>query len=152
LFRQNYDYVLLRCLEKSDTDTVLIDLYDGIAGGNFSRDIISHKILQAGYYWTTLLKDAHTYVRKCKVFQTSVGREKKTFIPITACEDRWTIWTMGIGHHWRDNPKFFTVTHIYIDNNWLFHEVDRGHLFKNCQPELGDIFHQKIHNYKIWRS
>ena len=33
LFRINYDYVLLRCLEKSEAEKVLQELHDGPAGG-----------------------------------------------------------------------------------------------------------------------
>ena len=47
LFRNNYDGVLLRCLEKEDVKKVMIDLHDGPARGHFSRDTIAHKILRA---------------------------------------------------------------------------------------------------------
>ena len=34
----------------------MIELHDGPAGGHFSGDTTSHKILRAGYYWPTLFK------------------------------------------------------------------------------------------------
>jgi len=64
LFRKNYDYVLLRCLEKSEVEKVLQELHDGPAGGHFGGVTTTHKILHAGYYWPTLFKDAQKYVRK----------------------------------------------------------------------------------------
>jgi hypothetical protein len=45
LFKQNYDFVLLRCLEKSDVDKVLSDLNDSFARGHYSGYTIAHKIL-----------------------------------------------------------------------------------------------------------
>ena len=45
LFRKNYDGVLLRCLEKEYAKKVMIDLHDGPAGGHFSGDTTTHKIL-----------------------------------------------------------------------------------------------------------
>eukprot|EP00253_Pinus_taeda_P020727 PITA_20727 len=61
LFRQNYDSILLRCLEKPEAQKVLQELHDGPAGGHFGADTTAHKIIHAGYYWPTLFKDAHEY-------------------------------------------------------------------------------------------
>eukprot|EP00253_Pinus_taeda_P035379 PITA_35379 len=80
--RMNYDYVLLRCIEKYEVEKVLQELHDGLAGGNYAGDATSHKILRAGYYWPTLFKDAHSYVRRCQIFQTAVGRQKKPSFPL----------------------------------------------------------------------
>eukprot|EP00253_Pinus_taeda_P028047 PITA_28047 len=82
LFRINYDFVLLRCLEESEAKNVLQELHDRPAGGHYVGDATAHKILSAGYYWHTLFKDSHNYVRKCQVCQTSVGRQKKSSSPL----------------------------------------------------------------------
>ena len=74
VFRMNCDFVLLRCLEKSEAEKVLRELHDGPAGGHYAGDATAHKILHAGYYWPTLFKDSHIYVRRCQVCQTAVGR------------------------------------------------------------------------------
>ena len=34
----NYDYVILRCLEKSKAEKVLQELHDGPAGGHYAGD------------------------------------------------------------------------------------------------------------------
>jgi hypothetical protein len=59
----------------------LQELHDGPAGGHFGGDTTTHKILHAGYYWPTLFKDAHEYVRKCKTCQTA-GRQRKPALPL----------------------------------------------------------------------
>eukprot|EP00253_Pinus_taeda_P001617 PITA_01617 len=61
LFRQNYDSVLLRCLEKPEAQKILQELHDAPAGGHFGVDTIAHKVIHVGYYWPTLFKDAHEY-------------------------------------------------------------------------------------------
>jgi hypothetical protein len=50
LFRQNFDGVLMRCLEKDEAEKVLLELHAGEAGGHFGGDTTAHKILRAGYY------------------------------------------------------------------------------------------------------
>ena len=82
LFRKNADGVLLRCLEKEESDLVLTQLHDGPTGGHFSGNTIAHKILRAGYFWPTLFKDAHAFVRRCPDCQTAAGRVKKPTFPL----------------------------------------------------------------------
>ena len=79
---KNYDGVLLRSLEQEDAAKVVKKLHDGPARGNVLGDTTAHKILRAGYYWTTLFKDAHAYVRKCNTFQRSGGRQVRVARPL----------------------------------------------------------------------
>jgi hypothetical protein len=74
--------VILRCLECEDANKVLKELHDGLADEHFAGDTTTHMILRANYYWPTLFKDAHTYVRNCKNFQISARREKRGAVPI----------------------------------------------------------------------
>eukprot|EP00253_Pinus_taeda_P034960 PITA_34960 len=80
--RQNYDSVLLRCLEKPEAQKVLQELHDVPAGGHFGADTTAHKVIHSGYYWPTLFRDAHEYVRKCRNCQTSSGRQRKSAFPL----------------------------------------------------------------------
>ena len=82
LFRKNYDRVFLKCLEREDAAKVVKELHDGPTGGHFSGDTTTHKILRAGYYWPTLFKVAHAYVRKCNTCQKSGGRKAKAAGPL----------------------------------------------------------------------
>ena len=54
LFRRNSDKVLLRCLDKDETEVISKELHFGPAGGHFGGETTAHKILRAGYYWPTL--------------------------------------------------------------------------------------------------
>ena len=56
LFRKNYDVVFLRFLEQEDAKKVIAELHDGSAGGHFSSDTTTHKILRAGYYFLHYLR------------------------------------------------------------------------------------------------
>ena len=78
----------------------MIDLHDGTAGGHFYGDITAHKILRAGYYWPTLLKNAHTHVRKCDICQRCNGRQAKAVGPlkpvmITEPFEQWGLDIIG---------------------------------------------------------
>jgi hypothetical protein len=47
LFRQSFDDVLMRCLEKDEAEKVLLELHAGEAGGHFGGDTTAHKVLRA---------------------------------------------------------------------------------------------------------
>ena len=82
LYRKNYDGVWLRCLEKDDVDHVLKEMHDGPVGGHYGGETTPHIILRARYYWPTVFRDSHAYAQKCKVCQTTAGRERKSCIPL----------------------------------------------------------------------
>ena len=86
LFRQNYDQVLLRCLEKDDAKHILIELHDGSTGSHFSRKTITHKVLKEGYYWSTLFK--RCTCKKMSNMSSECRQRKKTRIPTLAHYDR----------------------------------------------------------------
>eukprot|EP00253_Pinus_taeda_P005008 PITA_05008 len=68
--------------EKPEAQKVLQELHDGSAGGYFGADTTAHKIIHAGYYWPTLFRDTHEYVRKCRSCQISSGRQRKPAFPL----------------------------------------------------------------------
>eukprot|EP00253_Pinus_taeda_P034131 PITA_34131 len=74
------------------------ELHDGPAGGHYARDATAHKILCVGYYWTTLFKDSHSYMRKCQVCQTIAGRQKKPSLPLQPVniEQPFSQWGLDI--------------------------------------------------------
>jgi hypothetical protein len=82
LFRQNFDGVLMRCLEKDEAEKVLLELHAGEAGGHFGGDTTSHKVLRADYYWPTLFRDAHALCRKCVICEKASGRLQKPSFPL----------------------------------------------------------------------
>eukprot|EP00253_Pinus_taeda_P031188 PITA_31188 len=74
------------------------ELHDGPAGGHYAGDATAHKILHAGYYWPTLFKDSHSYMRKCQICQTTVGRQRKPSMPLQLVniEQPFSQWGLDI--------------------------------------------------------
>ena len=73
LYKKGHDLVLRRVLDPVQADTVMREMHDGCAGGHFSQDITSRKILDAGYWWPTLHKDISEYCRACDKCQRVGG-------------------------------------------------------------------------------
>eukprot|EP00253_Pinus_taeda_P015481 PITA_15481 len=104
----------------SEEVQVCEELHDGPAGGHYARDATAHKILRAGYYWPTLFKDSHSYVRKCQVCQTTVGRQKKLSLPLQPVniEQPFAQWGLDIigeivPHSSKQHRYVLTVTDYF---------------------------------------
>ena len=145
LFRRNYDGVFLRCLEHEDANKVVAELHDGPTGGHFSGDTTTHKILRAGYYWTTLFRDAHAHVRKCDTCQRCIGRQAKAvgpLKPVIILEpfEQWGIDIIG-----EINPNS-SLQHKYIlkETNYFTRWVEAITLQKVNEDAVMDFLQNHI--------
>eukprot|EP00253_Pinus_taeda_P028317 PITA_28317 len=124
LFKRNYDSILLRCLEKTKAEKVLQELHDGPAGGHYAGDATTHKILRAGYYWPTLFKESHSYVRKCQIYQTTAGRQRKLSMPLQPVNidqpfSQWGLDIIGeIVPHSSKQHRYILMATDYF-NKWV---------------------------------
>ena len=69
LFHTRADKKIQHSVSDNDIYEVLKDAHDGPFGGNFSNKRTCHKVLQMGYYWPSIFRDAQNYVRRCDSFQ-----------------------------------------------------------------------------------
>ena len=69
-------------------------------GGHHSGIRTTHKILQCGYYWTTIHEDAHNFAKSCDRYRQDGGmfrRHELLLNPILVIKlfDVWGIGYMG---------------------------------------------------------
>eukprot|EP00253_Pinus_taeda_P028250 PITA_28250 len=69
LFHTGADMHIRRCIREDEIFDILKACHDGPCGGNFADHRIGHKVLQIGYYWPTIFKDAKKFVQACDSFQ-----------------------------------------------------------------------------------
>lgn len=81
-FRKYFHVVLLRCIAVDQDDRVLHEFHEGSAGGHLSLRSTALKIMKGGYYWPSLFKDAHSWVRKCKECAIFAVKEKLAALPL----------------------------------------------------------------------
>jgi hypothetical protein len=89
------------------------ELHDGPAGGHFTGNTTTHKILRVDYYCHTLFKDSHRYARNCKTCQISMGRENREAVPLQPMVvsrpfEQWGLDIIG------DITPSSSKQHIYI--------------------------------------
>ena len=69
LFKKGYDGDPLRCLGPKKASKMLKEMHIGECEDHLGRKKLYRCILQMGYYWPTMRRDATEFVRKCHGWQ-----------------------------------------------------------------------------------
>jgi hypothetical protein len=69
LFHIGVDLQIRRCVRDDEIYDILKVGHDEPCGGHFSYRRTGHKILQMGYYWPSIFRDAKKYDQTCDSFQ-----------------------------------------------------------------------------------
>jgi hypothetical protein len=120
LFRRGSDGVLRRCVSETEVQAILIACHDSACGGHFSGQLTMQKILKASYFWPTLFKDSHDYVRKCDACQRYARNDLRIEMPLHVSLPqipfgKWGIDYMSEVHpHSSKGMKYIVVATEYL--------------------------------------
>ncbi|GAB2270284.1 hypothetical protein Dimus_038834 [Dionaea muscipula] len=100
LYRCCADQVIRRCVPECEQQQVLTFCHTLECGGHFSRKKTAAKVLQSGFYWPTLFKDAREFCKACPRCQRSGNISRRDMMPlnpiiVVEIFDVWGIDFMG---------------------------------------------------------
>ena len=100
LYRHCADKVIRRCVPKDEMHSILDHCHTLPCGGHFGGQRTAAKVLQSGFYWPSLFKDAHRFVStcdKCQRMGNISRKDEPPMHPILEVElfDLWGIDFMG---------------------------------------------------------
>ncbi|XP_050290030.1 uncharacterized protein LOC126728209 [Quercus robur] len=87
LYKRGFSRPYLRCLCKEEVNYVMRKVHEGICGNHSGARSLVHKLIRAGYYWPTMMKDAQAYVQscdKCQRFSNFIRQPSEDLTPMTA--------------------------------------------------------------------
>jgi len=73
LFKVGVDNLLRRCVTSEEANGILWHCQNSPCGEHYGGDKTTAKVLQSGFFWPTLFKDAHHHVLKCCQYQRMRG-------------------------------------------------------------------------------
>ncbi|CAH9085690.1 unnamed protein product [Cuscuta epithymum] len=122
LFKICADQVVRRCVPEQEGKEILMHCHTGPTGGHFSGERTARKVLDCGFYWPTIFKDAHAYASACDQCQRTGNISRRDEMPqhyILPCEvfDVWGIDFMGPFPSSKGN-KFIIVAVDYV-SKWV---------------------------------
>ncbi|KAJ9566560.1 hypothetical protein OSB04_002526 [Centaurea solstitialis] len=100
LFRLGPDRILRRCVSGLAAWDILENCHKGPTGGHFGANRTARKVLESGFYWPTIFKDAHTFIKSCDACQRTGNITKRDEMPqksiaVSEIFDIWGIDFMG---------------------------------------------------------
>ena len=87
LYKRGFSQPYLRCLSHEKADYVMREVHEDIYRNHSGARSLVHKLIRAGYYWPTMLKDAQAYVKtrnKCQRFSNFIRKPSERLTPMTA--------------------------------------------------------------------
>ncbi|GJU15171.1 reverse transcriptase domain-containing protein [Tanacetum coccineum] len=100
LFKICADQVIRRCVHGNEALEILSACHNGPTGGHHGANLTAKKIFDSGFFWPTIYKDAHEFVKNCDSCQRQGKTSQRDEMPqnsIQVCEifDIWGIDFMG---------------------------------------------------------
>ncbi|XP_015967232.1 uncharacterized protein LOC107490950 [Arachis duranensis] len=65
LYKRGFSQPLLKCVEHGDTEYILREIHEGCCGHHVGGKTLAQKIIRAGYYWPTIIRDSIQLVKSC---------------------------------------------------------------------------------------
>ena len=99
------------------------EVHEGICGNHSGARSLVHKLIRAGYYWPTMLKDTQSYVKaydKCQRFSNLIRQPSEELSPMTAPWPfaQWGLDIIGPFLTALRQLKFLVVGIDYFTNGW----------------------------------
>ncbi|KAL5546489.1 hypothetical protein UlMin_006176 [Ulmus minor] len=76
LYKHCADQIIRRCVPEEEMESILL-------GGHFGATKTAAKVLQSGFHWPTLFKDAYKFVANCDRCQRVGNISRKNEMPLT---------------------------------------------------------------------
>ncbi|KAK8956680.1 hypothetical protein KSP39_PZI001268 [Platanthera zijinensis] len=100
LFKICVDQVIRRCIPEIEVHSILEKCHTSPYGGHFMGERTALKVLEVGFYWPTLFKDAHKFTKSCDRCQRMGNIKRGASMPMTnilevEVFDVWGIDFMG---------------------------------------------------------
>ena len=83
LFKYCADQIIRKCVPEEEQQGILNHCYYSACGGHFASQKTAMKVLQSGFYWPSLFKEAHQMCRVCDRCQRLGKLSRRHMMPLT---------------------------------------------------------------------
>ncbi|RVW68085.1 Transposon Ty3-I Gag-Pol polyprotein [Vitis vinifera] len=100
LFKYCADQIIRKCVPEQEQSGILSHCHDNACGGHFASQKTTMKVIQSGFWWPSLFKDAHSMCKACDRCQRLDKLTRRNMMPlnpilIVDIFDVWGIDFMG---------------------------------------------------------
>ena len=108
-----------KCIKEDRIYDILKAYHDGPCGGHFADHKTRHKILQMGYYWPMIFKDAKKFVQACNSCQRMGHPGQSDEIPlhpqlVIKPFEQWALDFIGLINPPSNQKSYILVATKYV--------------------------------------
>ncbi|XP_022024628.1 uncharacterized protein LOC110924962 [Helianthus annuus] len=98
LYKKGYLAPLLRCVGPEQSQYLIKEIHEGICGAHFGPRSVVSKLMNLGYFWPTMHRDASDQLKKCEVCQIHAPVPKSPKHDLIPISSAWPFhkWGMDI--------------------------------------------------------
>ena len=122
LFHVGADQIIRRCVPEEEQEHILGMCHSSLCVGHFASRKTGAKVLQSGFYWPTLFKDAIKYCKECLKCQSALNISKGDEIPLQTILEVEIFYLWGIdfmGPFPPSEGKEYTLISVDYVSKWV---------------------------------
>ena len=118
LFKYCADKIIRRCVPEEEQQGILSHCHENACGGHFASQKTAMKVLQSGFYWLSLSKDAHKICRECDKCQRLGKISRRHMMPLNPIlvVDLFDVWGIDF---MRPFPSSFGYVYILVGVDYV---------------------------------
>ncbi|PKI51076.1 hypothetical protein CRG98_028505 [Punica granatum] len=113
LYRRSFDATLLRCVDGNEAQHLMEEVHEGNCGHHMNGLILAKKLMQLGYFWSTIETDCVKHVRHCHLCQVYTNQIRVPPNELHPMAAPWLFSMWGIDVIGPINPKA-SNGHLFI--------------------------------------
>ncbi|KAK8935602.1 hypothetical protein KSP39_PZI013848 [Platanthera zijinensis] len=122
LFKVGADGIVRRCIPEEEMRAILEKCHSSPYGGHFKGTRTAMKVLEAGFYWPNLFRDANEFVKQCDRCQRSENIHKNDGMPMNIMleVELFDVWGIDfMGPFVNSNGNLFILLAVDYVSKWV---------------------------------
>ena len=118
LFKYCADQIIRKCVPEQEQSGILSHCHDSACGGHFASQKTAMKVIQSGFWWPSLFKDAHSMCKACDRCQRLGKLTRRNMMPLNPIliVDIFDVWGIDF---MRPFPMSFGHSYILVGVDYV---------------------------------
>ncbi|GJW99902.1 reverse transcriptase domain-containing protein, partial [Tanacetum coccineum] len=132
LFRICADQIIQRCVHGQEANDILKACHEGPTEGHHSANLTARKVFDAGFFWPTIYRDAHTMIKSCDTCQRQGKISQRDEMPQNAIQvcDLFDVWGIDfIGPFPSSHGNKYILVAVVTPPKWVAAEIWVGECY-----------------------
>ena len=118
MYKYCADQIIIKCVPEGEQQGILSHCHENECGGHFAPQNTAMKVLQSGFNWPSLFKDAHSMCCECEKCQRlgKISRRHMMPLDLILVVDLFDVWGIDFMGPF---PSFFGYVYILVGVDYV---------------------------------